>query len=108
MIVFLVDRQTAVAADDLSGHIGGQVAGQEERHVRHVGVEAAAVQRDLLHPLFAHLFGELLRHRGLDEARSHGVAADAARTEFLGDGTREADDTGFRGGVVARSGQRSS
>ena len=66
----------------------------------HVGVEAAAAERNLVHPFFPYFFGKLAGHRGLDETGGHGVAADAARAELLRDGAREADDAGLGRGVL--------
>ena len=69
-----VDGQASVTADDLSGDIRSQVAGEEERYVGDIGVETAAAQRNLCHPVFAHIFRKLLSHRRLNEAGSHSVA----------------------------------
>ena len=46
------------------------------------------------------LFGEVLRHIGIDEPRGDAVRRHAAAAKLAGDGAREADQAGLRGGVV--------
>ena len=44
------------------------------------------------------LFGEVLRHIGIDEPRGDAVRRHAAAAKLAGDGAREADQAGLRGG----------
>ena len=97
----LIDGETTIARNHLSGDIAGEVAGQEEGDVCHISIEATATERDFCHPILAYILGELLGHGSLDKAGSNGVAANIARAEFLGDGTREADDSSLGGRIVA-------
>ena len=41
-----------------------------------------------------------MRHVGLNETRSNGVAADVAASQFVGNGFGEANDAGLAGGIA--------
>ena len=90
--------------DYLSADIRRHVAAEESGDVGNVFGRAAAAKRNGGDPALSDRLRKRIGHVGDDESRSDAIGPDAARAHLLGDGLRQTDKTGLRGGVVALAG----
>jgi hypothetical protein len=91
----LAHVQAAVDVEDLAGDVAGFIAGEKDDGGGDVTVGAETAERDhRLHFVFDFLRKRIGHGRG-DEAGRDGIHGDTARSDFDGDGAREADQAAF-------------
>ena len=78
------EGEAAVAADNLSCYILGEVGGEEQSQLGNVFGQAGTTHGYPFLPFFDNLFGEFASHGSLYKARGYGVAAYVAAAQLLG------------------------
>jgi hypothetical protein len=94
------DHKAAVHPEHLSGDVSGILAGQKDQQLCNFFRGAQPPHRGLLGQRRLVLGGKSRHHIGLDDPRRYAVHRDAAGTFFLGQCLGQADEPGFRGGIV--------
>ena len=67
----------------------------------YVGGRAYTAERNLFGGVLFEIVAEHFRHGGFDESGCYRVASNVARSQFASDGHGEADQAGFRRGVIS-------
>src|SRR5205085_10713313 len=98
--VIVLNWQTAVNAQDLAGNVPGLRRGEKNDRRGHVSGGAEPRNGGGVPCPFQELGREPAGELGFDESRSHGVDGDIPRSDLLGQGLREADQTRLRRAVV--------
>src|ERR1700683_1115159 len=100
----LAHVQAAVDVENLAGDVAGFIAGEEDDGGGDVAIRAETTERDHgLHFVF-YFLRERISHGRSDEAGGDRVHRDTARSDFNGDGAREADQARFRCDVIRLAG----
>src|SRR5271170_262905 len=87
----------------MASDVGSFVRCKESYGAGYVGGRPHAAEWNLLGGILLELVAEHVGHGSFDEAWSDCVASNVARSQFAGDGHGQADEPGFRRGVVGLS-----